>query len=89
MEYTLVGVKRGEFTNQDGENVKFGHLFVISDFEEGTEGVSGKEASKVKFDYDSVGDLLGITFPVQVDLQMNLKGKCTQVILKGKTNDGK
>lgn len=89
MEYTLVGVKRGEFTNQNGDNVKFSHLFLVGEFEEGTEGFAGMEALKVSFDYDAVGDLLGLTYPQQVDLQFNAKGKCTKLILLNADNGRK
>ncbi len=81
MKYTLVGVKRGEFTTDGGDRLKYGHLFAVSDFDPGTEGVAGREAMKVKFDYDSVGDLLNLTYPIEVELVFNAKGKCVQVIL--------
>ena len=78
---TLVGVKRGSFTNSDGDKVNYGHLFVVYDFEEITEDVAGQQANKVKFDYDGVGELLKLTYPVKADLQINLNGKCTKVVV--------
>lgn len=77
---SLVGVKRGTFQS-DGDTIRYGHLFVVYDFDDISEDSAGQQANKVKFDYDGVGELLGLTFPCKVDLQINLNGKCTKVIL--------
>lgn len=83
---TLVGVKRGIFQNAEGQDVKYGHLFIVSDFDNSDSDCIGQEASKVKFDYEGASDLIqsGLTFPCDVDVQFNSKGKCIQVILVSK-----
>lgn len=80
---TLIGVKRGIFQNSDGQDVRYGHLFVNYGFDNVDEDCAGQEAAKIKFDYDGVSDLInaGLTYPCKVDLQFNPKGKCTKVIL--------
>ena len=88
---TLTGVKRGVFQNSDGQDVRYGHLFVNYDFDNVDEDCAGQEAAKVKFDYEGVCDLIdsGLTYPCTVDIQFNAKGKCTQVILAAKDNKQK
>lgn len=88
---TLVGVKRGIFQNAEGQDVKYGHLFVFYDFDNLDDDCVGQEAAKIKFDYDGASDLIqsGLTYPLQVDLQFNSKGKCTQVILAAKDSKQK
>lgn len=44
----------------------------------------------MNFDYVATKELMELTFPCKVDLQINLKGKVKKVILKkGQGNDGK
>lgn len=82
----LVGVKRGIFQNQDGQEIRFGHLFVVYDFDNPNEDCVGQEAGKVKFDYDGASELieLGLILPCDIDLQFNSKGKCIKVELVSK-----
>lgn len=80
----LFGVKRGTFTNDAGQEVRFGHLFVVHDFDDlDSADCSGQEVEKVKFDYDSASELIdcGLKYPIDVDLQFNSKGKCVHVVL--------
>lgn len=92
MEAILHGVNRISFKNSDGDLVRMGFLYVESDFDEDTEECAGRQVAKMSFDYDAIPELIGLHFPVSVDLQINLKGKCKKVILKkgqGNGNDGK
>lgn len=82
MEAILHGVNRISFKNSDGDLVRMGFLYVESDFDDDVEECAGRQVAKMTFDYDAVEELLGLHFPVPVDLQINLKGKCKKVILK-------
>ena len=88
MECTLVGVSRLKFDNSSGDTVKCGYLYVNADFDEGQEDCAGIQCAKVNFDYDEISALADLQFPVFVDLQINLKGKCTKVILKKGSGNG-
>lgn len=81
MECTLVGVSRLKFNNNSGDTVKCGYLYVTTDFDEGQEDCAGIQCAKVNFDYDEIPALTDLQFPARVELQINLKGKCTKVIL--------
>lgn len=90
MEVMLMGVSRTSFKDNSGDLVRLGYLYVLSDFDEDQEECAGQQVAKMTFDYDSVKELMDLHFPIAVDLQINLKGKCKKVILKkGQGNDGK
>lgn len=90
MECMLMGVDRISFRNSDNELVEMGHLYVLSDFDEDQEDCAGQQVAKMNFDYAATKELMELTFPCKVDLQINLKGKVKKVILKkGQNNDGK
>ena len=82
MKCKLVGKKRGVFQDNNRE-VRFGQIFVTYPLEESLEEDSltvGDEAAKLSLDYDSIGDLPD-KLPVDVELNINLRGKVLSVEL--------
>lgn len=83
MKCKLVGKKRGVFQDNNGREVRFGQIFVTYPLEESLEEDSltvGDEAAKLSLDYDSIGDLQD-KLPVDVELNINLRGKVLSVEL--------
>lgn len=88
MKCKLVGKKRGIFQDSNGKEVRFGQIFVTYPLEESLEEESleedsltvGDEAAKLSLDYDSIGDLPD-KLPVDVELNINLRGKVLSVEL--------
>ena len=65
------------------KEVRFGQIFVTYPLEESLEEDSltvGDEAAKLSLDYDSIGDLPD-KLPVDVELNINLRGKVLSVEL--------
>ena len=66
---------------------KYRNTYVTSEFENDVDGEAiGLEASELKFDYDSVGELPD-KLPCRVNIEFDRKGKIRSVEVLG--NDGK
>lgn len=84
---TLVGKYRNTFVDDNGKTVGYGRLYVTTEFEPDIDAeVFGLEASELKFDYDSVGELPD-KLPCKVNIEFDRKGKIRSVEVLG--NDGK
>lgn len=87
MKCTLVGKYRNTFIDDGGKSVGYGRIYVTSVFDDSQDGeFVGLEASEIKFDYDSVGELPN-KLPCSVDIEFDRKGKIRSVQVIG--NDGK